>query len=304
MTSDAKVGLLLGLVFIFIIAFIINGLPRFHTETNNNELTTNMVRTHNAPLGIGAQERKAQEIFNRARRSGQESVIGVPVVSEDKDDVRYEVLLPGSDSATKERLVVKSANDNKPAAQPENITERITFDIKPTASEPANERSRINIPRPVKAIVPKVYVVSKGDNLAVIAKKFYGPEEGNRRVNITRIFEANRDQLESPDDIYIGQKLIVPPLAESGDDETGGGIFSSSIFEKVKSIGQRSTTSVKTNTEKNRRYIVREDDSLWSIANRELGDGTRYKEISRLNADILDDEDHLDVGMRLKLPAR
>lgn len=37
MTSDAKIGLLLGLVFIFVIAFIINGLPgsaRNKTATN------------------------------------------------------------------------------------------------------------------------------------------------------------------------------------------------------------------------------------------------------------------------------
>ena len=27
MTSDAKIGLLLGLIFIFVIAFVINGLP-------------------------------------------------------------------------------------------------------------------------------------------------------------------------------------------------------------------------------------------------------------------------------------
>ena len=30
MTSDAKIGLLLGLVFIFVIAFVINGLPSLH----------------------------------------------------------------------------------------------------------------------------------------------------------------------------------------------------------------------------------------------------------------------------------
>ena len=42
MTSDAKIGLLLGLVFIFIIAFVINGVPNFYSDKNNNELTTTM----------------------------------------------------------------------------------------------------------------------------------------------------------------------------------------------------------------------------------------------------------------------
>ncbi|MHC4666559.1 MAG: hypothetical protein ACYS9T_11500 [Planctomycetota bacterium] len=34
MTSDAKIGLLLGLVFIFTVAFIINGLPRFSSNVD------------------------------------------------------------------------------------------------------------------------------------------------------------------------------------------------------------------------------------------------------------------------------
>ncbi len=38
MTSDAKVGMLLGLVFIFIIAFLVNGFPSFIEGANNNEL--------------------------------------------------------------------------------------------------------------------------------------------------------------------------------------------------------------------------------------------------------------------------
>ena len=32
MTSDAKIGLLLGLVFIFVIAFVINGLPNLRPQ--------------------------------------------------------------------------------------------------------------------------------------------------------------------------------------------------------------------------------------------------------------------------------
>ncbi len=65
MTSDAKIGLLLGLVFIFIIAFLINGLPNFHNTRNNNGLTTNGFGSQNNSPGLAAKERKVQEIFNR-----------------------------------------------------------------------------------------------------------------------------------------------------------------------------------------------------------------------------------------------
>ena len=58
MTSDAKIGLLLGLVFIFVIAFVINGLPGLHHKDDSNKLTTNMVGLQNSPSGIGANERR------------------------------------------------------------------------------------------------------------------------------------------------------------------------------------------------------------------------------------------------------
>ncbi|MEE9370895.1 MAG: hypothetical protein V3W45_05425, partial [Sedimentisphaerales bacterium] len=74
MTSDAKIGLLLGLVFIFIIAFIINGLPRFHSDTNNSELTTTFVSQQDESPGIADRERKAQEVFIWTKQAKKELV--------------------------------------------------------------------------------------------------------------------------------------------------------------------------------------------------------------------------------------
>jgi len=87
---------------------------------------------------------------------------------------------------------------------------------------------------------PKVHIVCKGDNLADIAKKFYGPKEGNRMANVKKIFEANSKLLESPNKIYPGQKLIIPPLwASALDKNSMEGIFPDSMFEEVESIGKR-----------------------------------------------------------------
>jgi len=51
-------------------------------------------------------------------------------------------------------------------------------------------------------------------------------------------------------------------------------------------------------------YIVREGDTLWRIAARQLGEGRRYKEIATLNASLVDDENSLAVGTRLIMPPR
>ena len=73
MTSDAKIGLLLGLVFIFIIAFVINGLPRFRSATNGSELTTNMVSSQNDIHPIGSRERNAPGVFNWTEQSTEQT---------------------------------------------------------------------------------------------------------------------------------------------------------------------------------------------------------------------------------------
>jgi LysM repeat protein len=92
----------------------------------------------------------------------------------------------------------------------------------------------------VKQTWPKVHIVCRGENLAGIAKKFYGPIEGNRKVNIKRIFEANHKALESPDKIYPGQKLFIPPLWASASNKNNlERIFPGSMFEEVDSIGRR-----------------------------------------------------------------
>lgn len=57
------------------------------------------------------------------------------------------------------------------------------------------------------ALAPKetVYEVHGGDTLSKLAKRFYS--DANAYM---RIFEANKDQLDSPDRIKVGQKLRIP----------------------------------------------------------------------------------------------
>lgn len=52
----------------------------------------------------------------------------------------------------------------------------------------------------------QAYKVEGGDTLSKISKKYYGdPNE------YMRIFYANRDKLNDPDKIQVGQELIIPP---------------------------------------------------------------------------------------------
>src|SRR5947209_20363822 len=51
----------------------------------------------------------------------------------------------------------------------------------------------------------RTYKVQAGDTLSKIAKQFYGNAN-----EYNRIFEANRDKLSNPDQIQVGQELVIP----------------------------------------------------------------------------------------------
>lgn len=50
----------------------------------------------------------------------------------------------------------------------------------------------------------QTYVVKKGDHLSKIAKKYYGDS-----TKWTKIYEANKDSIKDPNQLQIGQKLVI-----------------------------------------------------------------------------------------------
>jgi len=278
MTRDAKIGLLLGLVFIFIIAFIINGLPSLG-RGDGNELTRNMARPQRNP-GIGTDARQATQrnitpVRPTIPPAAQEPAATEPQTTQaPSDQVRFTAQLPQPTTAGQSAETIAAAAE---VSRPQTAV----ISVKP---QPARAR---------------IYAVQDGDSLASIAKHFYGEELGNKKANVDRIFNANRKILKSADQIYVGQRLIVPPLPETVSDKPEN-VLPAENFEAVESIGARGEQKAVKITDKTRYYTVREGDSLWKIASEQLGDGNRYPELAKLNK--LEDEDFLVVGARLKLP--
>jgi nucleoid-associated protein YgaU len=321
MTSDAKIGLLLGLVFIFVIAFLINGLPGLHHKDDTNKLTTNMVGLQSSPPGIGANERKVQMTLDQPAAPAVDSTTP-PESAADSTDTRFTMALPqNTPAATDAAPATTPAVDSAPAAP--TVTDTVAVAASPSADNVAVGPAQS--PPVVKAYtakpaVPKSYVVEESDTLSSIAKKVYGDQEGNKLANINALFEANRKTLASVDELQVGQKLVIPALAPAGASapaSTPGGVLSEKSFTKVISIGKRhlpassakpspSASPAKSSSPAKPAniYIVKEGDSLWQIASEQLGDGNRYKEIVKLNSDILSSEDDIQVDMKLKLPAR
>ena len=87
----------------------------------------------------------------------------------------------------------------------------IELELFPSPKSPAHAQAPETVPpeaaAPVAPVVPvfEEYKVKDADTLQKIARNFYGS------INQwTRIYDANRDILRSPDSIYPGQTLKIP----------------------------------------------------------------------------------------------
>jgi nucleoid-associated protein YgaU len=257
MTADAKIGLLLALVFIVAITFVINGLPEFLSKKDKEPQTITYVSQYKpAEPGIVGQSRNIAVALNQKETA--------PAVEEQTQSPppspAYQTILPAASE------VVKSVSEQAPVQQTVVV------------AAPAVQSSLT------------IYEVSKGDSLAQIAQKFYGPQEGNKLVNIQKIYEANKKTLKSINDLQVGQKLVIPPLKTKEQ-----ALLKTGLFEKVEKETKPAAASSKE-------YIIKDGDSLWQIAATYLGNGLRYEEIAAMNGNI--DPDNLIVGTKIKLPAR
>ena len=254
MTSDAKIGLLLGLVFIVIIAFLINGLPEMVTGQSANTSAISVEKIddilsidHNADQAI----KEIEELYTPATR-----------------------------------IVEETAMQNDP---------RFSSD----GTVVAHNSGTSNIVLTTNS--GREYVIQSGDNLAKIAKKVYGSDQGNRHANIQKIFKANSDRLDSPDDIFQGQKIIIPALTSVSQRVV---VPNNNPAPEMLLRVKRGINNVINRKPKYSTYTVKEGDSMWQIAQKYLGDGNRYREILKLNKSLISDSSEISPGMKLKIPAK
>jgi nucleoid-associated protein YgaU len=366
MTSDAKIGLLLGLVFIFVIAFVINGLPSLRPPTVGRvEVTTiagqdfeagvegktgavpnwpdlDQQRTGSEPAPVATDPPKPEAPQPSGPQASQPPTasdeglrFSTPLSGIAKLLDQLPLTVPPNRGGTFSMDTPKPAPEQPAASEHQPVAAAAQPQVEPPSEpKPAELLTKVTDVRepakpapvaskPVTIPGSKSYVVVAGDNLPAIAKKMYGPEEGNRLANIDRIYQANLTVLTSPAEVKIGQKLVIPPplppLSKSATTLTTAAkttatpapnpnkpsdMLPQAIFEKVKVLAERAPAAVPPPTPEGRWYTVQEGDNLWKIAAGQLGAGSRWDEIHKLNAEILTSQDALKVGMRLRLPAK
>lgn len=281
MTADAKVGLLLGLFFVVLIAFLINGFPSFLQSASAEDVvkTTVLVAPNGPDLVID----------HRVTETAQRLAPGLPLrATEPPQDVF--VLDSGSQTPPVSAAVVDTPAVSSPA--PAVIAEQVQRVVQPVLPQ-----------QPTRAAAAvREHIVESGETLASIAQKYYGPEEGNRRAVIQKLYEANTGVLSSPDRVLVGSTLVIPPLK----NETGSAVSpTENLLQRFSNVLERSAPQPRTPraaAPRTAEYVVQPGDSLWKIAEKTLGDGSRFETLVELNKDRLKSPDDVVAGTKLIVP--
>jgi len=192
-----------------------------------------------------------------------------------------------------------SVEPNSDAHGTQTVTESEHVDagISTSPSKPADVPARQQAAAPRipqgQSLQALTYTVQEGDNLALIAKQFYGQIRGNRKRVIEALFAANRKIMRTADELRVGQEMVIPSLPAARPRSEAV-----KPADRAQSQERGPIRRIMAS-----QYRIRDGDSLWKIAEAKLGGGRRYLEILRLNRDLIDDQDELRPGTLVRLPS-
>lgn len=163
------------------------------TDTQMRNLTSSVLAGLNGTAPQSPELAKTEPaslkvLVEQALSAGQSDAYLEALVDEavDKGQVAVPDAMRTTDGAVDTRTLLASIIAKSEGAQPTATTAALVSE----AEGPKEDR---------------FHKVLRGDSLAAISLKYYGEAQG-----YTRIFEANRDRLSSPNRIIVGQTLLIP----------------------------------------------------------------------------------------------
>ena len=198
--------------------------------------------------------------------------------------------------------------------------------VDPMVSQAALRTHRGTQPAPAavpieRREVPRSHVVRPGENFPSISQDYYGSPQLARAL-----WWANRTTVAWPQALVAGTKLMIPPLNQLEPSPVGPRASRAATSDPKVQPAHRNPDAGRTPAnqqgenpalDSNRStggsnlpqaesgyaiHVVQKHETLKSIARDRLGDLRRYRDIARLNKDLLADDDRLAPGMRLLLP--
>ncbi len=185
--------------------------------------------------------------------------------------------LGGPDAGAQQAIVMGGSVGGTPA--PEGINA-------PAGGSPESTAGQRTAPQPTPSV--KTYTVRKGDTFAGIAAAEYKKRSlGDKLAAFNGI---------KPSKLQVGDTIKLPRPEELDPALAGTRVAG----------GESETRESRTasNEPTFRSYKVKEGDTLYRIAERELGTANRWKELRSANTEVLKGGSSLHPGMTIRIPER
>jgi nucleoid-associated protein YgaU len=276
MTRDTKIGLLLGLVFIFIIAFLINGLPRLRGRSQN----ASQSRLARTPLvsspGLGANPKMVGQTLSGPLAQAP----GMTQLQTDGTAIRSITPLP--------------ATAGQPVGQPNPSAGLVDPSIHVAANAPTPTPGQALVNSPSTSTPALAGSPSPVGGLTTVAN--------NTTVPARSLANSPAPQSTGPAGVLTPDQSTLPSPSGVGTELQTPGAGS----HQVPVAPQGAQPAVRSEWPKT--YKVVKGDSLEAIAKRMYGatEGAKRSSIKRIfeaNKSILSSPEELSVDQQLTIPA-
>ena len=268
MTRETKIGLLVGLAFIIVVAILLTD----HTSSTTSPRSAVLPEAANTLReAVAAPPGEAPPISGPRSPIPTRAQIAPPEPEKAPIRINPPAALPPLSP-------VAGKTDDLLARHPED------FVVVPAGPKAPGAR-----PAGVPIAPPKIYVAESGDSISRIASKAMG---SSSKANQDALVKANPSLQGEGAVVYAGRSYVIPsPGAAQQAAETPRAPVPAPPAYTPPAPAPGTVM-----------YTVRENDNLWRIAARELGDGNLWMQIRDLNRDVLRGGETVRAQMRIRLP--
>jgi nucleoid-associated protein YgaU len=282
MRRDTQIGIILGVVILVVIGiFLSTRTTVYETKTPDLKLTEEIVAESEIEeieeIDMNDLIKESKTALAKKDVQSVEKLVEETPVEPSKDDVTLEGKWEGTKTASIEPEEVFSEM---------TVAEMITEEPEIAELTPPETEETMDVleTKQKDVSIMVVHKVKPNDSLFKISRKYYGNE-----TEWHKIYEANKDEMTSPNALYIGQELLIPEIT---------------LAKKV-TLSMETPIKKKQDIEmsiKTTEHTVVSGDTLYHLARKYYDDATMWHKIYEANEDTIEDESFLVKGQILIIP--